>query len=149
MSKREKKAGVQAWFVYRKIDGTSLYSRIYSAIEGVLSTQKAITLRDVVKTIFDLLKMNYSWMSSSTRIENITLDDHEIRFLYGKYIMVVLMIRGGNNIKKVYQLHSKMISYVEKDAEGRLSSQLDEPELLRDIWIKCEELFRPYIIHIF
>ena len=147
MSKIDQEAGIQAWFVYRKIDSTSLYSRVYSAIEGVLSTEKAITFRDVIKTILDLLKMNYSWMISSTRIENITLDDHEIKFIYGKYIFVVLMIKGGKNLKNVYSIHSKMISYVEKEAEGRLSSQLDEPELLRDIWVKVEEMFRPYIIH--
>ena len=148
-SKRDQKAGVQAWFVYRKTDSTSLYSRVYSAIEGNVSTQKAITFRDLIKTTLDLFKMNFSWMSSSTRIENISLDDHEVRFLYGKYIMLVIMIRNGNNVKNLYQLHSKMVSYIEKEAYARLSSQLDEPELLRDIWIKCEELFRPYIIHIF
>ena len=148
-SKREQKAGVQAWFVYRKTDSTSLYSRIYSAIEGNQSTEKAITLRDLIKSTLDLFRMNFSWMSSSTRIENISLDEHEIRFLYGKYIMVVVMIRRGKNVKNIYQLHSRMISHVEKEAYARLSSQLDEPELLRDIWIKCEELFRPYIIHIF
>ena len=148
-SKRDQKAGVQAWFVYRKTDSTSLYSRVYSAIEGNESAQKAITFRDLIKTTLDLFKMNFSWMSSSTRIENISLDDHEIRFLYGKYIMLVIMIRNGKNVKNLYQLHSKMVSYIEKEAYARLSSQLDEPELLRDIWIKCEELFRPYIIHIF
>ncbi len=143
------KAGIQAWFVYRKIDGTSLYSRVYSAIEGVLSDEKAIVFRDLIKTILDLLKMNYSWMSSSSRIENINLDEHEVRFLYGKYILLVIMIRKGDNLKKIYRLHSNIISYVEKEAEGRLSSQLDEPELLRDIWMKAEEMFRPNIHHIF
>jgi hypothetical protein len=143
------KAGVQAWFVYRKIDGTSLYSRVYSAIEGDISTEKAIAFRNLTKTILDLLKMNYSWMSSSSRIENINLDEHEVRFLYGKYILLVLMVRKGKDSKNIHQLHSKIISYIEKEAEGRLSSQLDEPELLRDIWMKCEELFRPHIHHIF
>ena len=149
MSRKDQKAGVQAWFVYRKVDNTSLYSRVYSAIEDVLSTEKALTFRDVTKTIMDLLKMNYSWMASSTRIENIVLDDHEVRFLYGQYILLVIMLRKGKNEKNVYQLHKKIISYVEKEAEGRLSSQLDEPELLRDIWVKVEEMFRPHIIHIF
>ena len=148
-SKSKQKAGVQAWFAYRKIDGTILYSRVYSAMEGMYSTEKAVAFRDLTKTILDLLKMNFSWTASSTRIENISLDDHEIRFLYGKYIMLVIMIRNGKNVKNLYQLHSKMVSYIEKEAYARLSSQLDEPELLRDIWIKFEELFRPYIIHIF
>jgi len=148
-SKSKQKAGVQAWFVYRKIDGTVLYSRVYSAIEGIYSTEKAVAFRDLTKTTLDLLKMNFSWTASSTRIENISLDDHEIRFLYGKYILLIIMIRRGKDVKNLYQLQSKMVSYVEKEAEGRLSSQLDEPELLRDIWIKCEELSRRYILHIF
>ena len=149
MSKRDQKAGVQAWFVYRKIDGTSLYSRVYSAMEGALSTEKAVSFRDFTKTVLDLLKMNFSWMSSSTRIDNIIMDENEIRFLFGQYIILVLMIRNGKNQKNIHQLHSKIIDYIEKEAEGRLSSQLDEPELLSDIWVKVEEMFRPHIHHIF
>ena len=52
-------------------------------------------------------------------------------------------------MKKIYQLHEKMLSVIETDAEGRLSSEVHEPEILRDVWVKCENLLRPYIIHLF
>jgi hypothetical protein len=142
------KAGVQAWFVYRRIDRLILYSRIYSALAGDILPEKAIAFSEISTTLLSQIKSHYPWIHAE-KVHNIELDTHEIRILYGKYVMLALIVRGGKSVKKVYQLHKKMLSIIETDAEGRLASQVHEPEILSDIWLKCEELLRPYIIHLF
>ncbi|MFX1505032.1 MAG: hypothetical protein ACFFDC_02855 [Promethearchaeota archaeon] len=142
------KAGVQAWFVYRRIDRINLYSRIYSALSGNILPEKAAAFNQISSTLLSQIKGLYPWIQAE-KLHNIELDTHEIRVLYGKYVMLVLIARRGKSVKKVHQLHEKMLSIIETDAEGRLASQVHEPEILRDIWVKCEELLRPYIIHLF
>ncbi len=142
------KAGVQAWFVYRRIDRTILYSRIYSAFASDTLLEKAIAFSEISATLLSKIKSHYTWIQAE-ELHHIELDTHEIRVLYGKYIMLVLIVQRGKSIKKIYQQHKKMLSIIETDAEGRLTSQVHEPEILRDVWIKCEELLRPYIIHLF
>jgi hypothetical protein len=142
------KAGVQAWFVYRRLDRIIMYSRIYSAIASDLLTEKAIAFSQITATLLNNIKSHYHWIGAE-QLHNIELDTHEIKVLHGKYILLVLIARKGKSIKKIHQLHEKMLSIIETDAEGRLSSQVHEPEILRDVWIKCEDLLRPYIIHLF
>ncbi|MFW9906658.1 MAG: hypothetical protein ACFFFH_20290 [Candidatus Thorarchaeota archaeon] len=143
-----KKAGVQAWFVYRRIDRINLYSRIYSALTGNILPEKAAAFNVISMSLLSQIKSHYPWIKAE-KLHNIELDTHEIRTLYGKYVVLVLIARRGKSIKKIYQLHEKMLSIIETDAEGRLASHVHEPEILRDIWVKCEELLRPYIIHLF
>ena len=142
------KAGVQAWFVYRRIDRIILYSRIYSALAGDMTPEKAVAFTEISMTLLSQIKGHYPWIQAE-KLYNIGLDTHELRILYGKYVILVLIARRGKSIKKVYQLHEKMLAIIETDAEGRLASQVHEPEILRDIWVKCEEILRPYIIHLF
>jgi hypothetical protein len=142
------RAGVQAWFVYRRIDRIILYSRIYSALAGDITSEKAVAFTEISMTLLSQIKGHYPWIQAE-KLHNIELDTHELRVLYGKYVILVLIARWGKSLKKVHQLHEKMLSIIETDAEGRLASQVHEPEILRDIWVKCEELLRPYIIHLF
>ena len=148
MNNKLEKAGVQAWFVYRRIDRIIFYSRIYSALAGDIFLEKAVAFSEISSILLSQIKSHYPWIQAE-KLHNIELDSHEIRILYGKYVMLVLIARRGKSVKKVYQLHEKMLSIIETDAEGRLASQVHEPEILRDIWLKCEELLRPYIIHLF
>ena len=67
----------------------------------------------------------------------------------GKYILLVFFIRRGSSIKDIYKVQEKVLKIIETDAEGRLSSQIDEPELLRDVWMSSEEKIRPFIHHSF
>ena len=142
------KSGVQGWFVYRRLDRIILYSRIYSAMESETSAEKAIAFTRISATLLSQIRNNYQWIEAE-QIYHIELDTHEIKALYGKYILLVLIIRRGKSMKKIYQIHEKMLSVIETDAKGRLASQVDEPEVLRDVWVKCEELLRPHIIHLF
>ncbi len=148
MNNKSGKAGVQAWFVYRRLDRIILYSHIYSAIASDLSTEKAVAFSGISATLLKNIKSHFSWIGAE-QVHAIEFDTHEFKILYGKYILLVLIARKGKSIKKVHQLHEKMLSVIETDAEGRLSSQVHEPEILRDVWIKCEELLRPFIIHLF
>jgi hypothetical protein len=148
LSTKEGKAGVPAWFVYRKLDNILLYSRLYSAMEGDMSAEKAKTLHGIMQITLEQLKKHFSYINAN-RIENIEMNTHEIRLLYGKYIYLVFIIKKGSKFQKIPQLQSKMINIIETDAEGRLSSQIAEPEILRDVWVKCEELLRPFILHSF
>ncbi|MHA1979049.1 MAG: hypothetical protein ACW98I_19245 [Candidatus Hodarchaeales archaeon] len=142
------RAGIPAWFVYRCVDDVVLYSRVYSAIEGVLSTEKATAVNDIFKTVLHLLKTSFSWMSSK-QVEYIAMDTYDISILRGKYIILVFFIRRGSSIKEIYKVQEKILKIIETDAEGRLSSHIDEPELLRDVWISSEEKIRPFIRHSF
>lgn len=142
------KAGVHAWFVYRRIDRLILYSRIYSALTNDTIPEKAIALTEISAEMLSKIKRYYPWIHSE-KLYNIELDTHEIRILYGKYIMLALIVRRGKLIKKVHQLHNKMLNVIETDAEGRLASQVHETDILQDVWVTCEELLRPYIIHLF
>ena len=148
MSSKQGKSGVQAWFVYRRVDNIQLYSRLYSAIEGDKATDKAKTLQGIILITLEQLKKHFKYINAN-RIENIEMDTHEVRLLYGKYIYLVLIVRKGSKFQKVLQIQSKMLNIIETDAEGRLASQIDEPEILRDVWVKCEELLRPFILHSF
>ncbi|MHA2173812.1 MAG: hypothetical protein ACXAB2_13715 [Candidatus Hodarchaeales archaeon] len=148
MSAKQGKSGVQSWFVYRRLDSILLYSRLYSAMEGDKSTDKGKTLRGIMQITLEQLKKHFSWIDSE-RIETINLDTYEIRLLYGKYVFLVLMIRKGSKLEKLHQMQAKMLHIIETDAEGRLASQIDEPEILRDVWVKCEEKLRPFILHSF
>ena len=148
MSNVSGKAGVQAWFVYRKLDRIILYSRIYSAMASDILTEKAIGFKEISSTLLTRIKTHFSWISAE-QIHHIILDTHEIKILYGKYIILVIIARRGKSMKKISQLHEKMLSVIETDAEGRLASHVHEPNILRDVWIKCEELLRPHIIHLF
>jgi hypothetical protein len=130
------------------VDNVVLYSRVYSAIEGTLSTEKAIALNEIFKTVLHLLKTSFSWMFS-TQIEYIGMDKFDISIIRGKYILLVFFIRRGSTIKDLYKVQEKVLKIIETDAEGRLSSQIDEPELLRDVWVSSEEKIRPYIHHSF
>ncbi len=142
------RAGVQAWFVYRRLDNVTLYSRVYSAIEGTLSLEKSDKFRDIFQDILQQLKTTLSCITSE-QVENLRLDKHEIRSLQGKFIILTLVIRRGSDVKKILRKQEKMMDFIETNAEGRLSSQVDDPEVLKDIWFKCEELMRPFIIHFF
>lgn len=142
------KAGVQAWFVYRRIDRIILYSRIYSVLASDSLPEKAIAFSEISTSLLSKIKSHYPWIQAE-ELHYIELDTHEIRILHGKYIILVLIARRGKSIKKLHQLHEKMLSVIETDAEGRLISQVHEPEILRDVWVKCEELLRPYVIHLF
>lgn len=148
MNNTSGKAGVQAWFVYRQLDRIILYSRIYSAIASDLLAEKAAAFSEISATLLSKIKSHYPWIEAE-QLHFIELDTHEIKILYGKYIILVLIARKGKSMKKIYQLHEKMLSVIETDAEGRLSSQIHEPEILHDVWVKCEEILRPYIIHLF
>ncbi len=147
-SKPEGRAGLPAWFVSRSVDNVILYSRIYSAIESVHSTEKATAVNDIFKTVLHLLKSNFSWMSS-TQVEYLAMNAYDISLLRGKYITLVFIIRRGGSMKDIYKVQEKVLKIIETDAEGRLSSQIDEPELLRDVWLSSEEKIRPYIHHSF
>ncbi len=142
------RAGVQAWFVYRRLDNVTLYSRVYSAIEGTLSLEKSDKFRDIFQDILQQLKTTLSCITSE-QVESLRLDTHEIRSLQGKFIILTLVIRWGSDVKKILRKQEKMMDFIETNAEGRLSSQVDDPEVLKDIWFKCEELMRPFIIHFF
>ncbi|MHA2155582.1 MAG: hypothetical protein ACXABU_09625 [Candidatus Hodarchaeales archaeon] len=144
----EGKAGLPAWFVFRCLDDVVLYSRVYSAIEGVHSSEKAMAVNDIFKTVLHLLKSSFSWMSSK-QVEYIAMDAYDISLLRGKFIILVFFIRRGSSIKYIYKVQEKVLKIIETDAEGRLSSQIDEPELLRDVWMSSEEKIRPFIHHIF
>ncbi len=152
MSKRssppEGRAGIPGWFVFRSVDNVVLYSRVYSAIEGTYSTEKATAVNDIFKTILHLLKTSFSWMSSS-QIEYLAMDRYDLSILRGKYILLVFFIRRGSSIKDIYKVQEKVLKIIETDAEGRLSSQIAEPELLRDVWMSSEEKIRPFIHHSF
>ena len=147
-SNPEGRAGLPAWFVYRCVDNVALYSRVYSAIEGIHSTEKATAVNDIFKTILFLLRTSFSWMSS-TQVEYIAMDTYDICLLRGKFIVLVFFIRRGSGIKDIYKVQEKVLKIIETDAEGRLSSQIDEPELLRDVWMSSEEKIRPLIHHSF
>lgn len=142
------RAGVQAWFVYRRLDNNSLYSRVYSAIEGALSIEKADEFMTIQQKLLDRMKDLLSCISS-VFVEGIKLDGHEIRSIEGKFIILTLIIRKGSDMKKIVRIQEKMLKFIETDAEGRLSSMVDDPDALKDIWIKCEESIRPFIIHFF
>jgi hypothetical protein len=142
------KAGVQAWFVYRRLDRIILYSRIYSAIASDILPEKAVAFTEISAALLSRIRRLFPWIEAE-QLHHIELDTHEIKILFGKYIMLVLIARKGKTMKKIYRIHEKMLSVIETDAEGRLSSQVHEPEILRDVWMKCEELLRPYIIHLF
>jgi len=142
------KSGVQAWFVYRQLDWFILYSHIYSAIDSIVSKEKAIAFREMSSKLLSHLKEQYPWIEAK-QIHTIELDTHEIAILYGKYILLVLIKRRGKSMKKIHQIHEKMLSIIETDAQGRLASRVDDPAILRDVWVKCEEILRPYIIHLF
>lgn len=148
MSSKQGKAGIQAWFVCRRVDNVLLYSRLYSAIEGDKSTDKAKILQGIIQITLEQLKKHFKYINAN-KIKNIEMDTHEVRLLYGKYIYLVLIVRKGSKYNKVLQIQSKMLQIIETDAEGRLASQIDEPEILRDVWVKCEELLRPFILHSF
>jgi len=147
-SKPEGKAGLPAWFVYRCLDNVVLYSRVYSAIEGTQSIEKATALNEIFKTLLHLVKSSFSWMSSKN-IEYIAMDTYDISLLKGQFITLVFFIKRGSSIKDIYKVQEKVLKIIETDAEGRLSSQIDEPELLRDVWISSEEKIRPFIHHFF
>ncbi len=148
MNNKSLKSGVQAWFVYRRLDWFILYSRIYSAMDSVVSKEKAVAFREMSSRLISHLKELYPWIEAE-QIHSIELDTHKITVLYGKYILLVLIARRGKSMKKIYQIHEKILSVIETDAQGRLASQADEPDILRDVWVKCEELLRQYIIHSF
>ncbi|MHA1941429.1 MAG: hypothetical protein ACW97P_06855 [Candidatus Hodarchaeales archaeon] len=148
MSVKQGKSGVQGWFVYRRLDSILLYSRLYSAIEGDKSTEKGKTLRGIIQITLEQLKKHFRWINSD-KIETIDMGTYEIRLQYGKYVFLVFMIRKGSKFEKLHQLQTKMLKIIETDAEGRLASKIDEPEILRDVWVKCEEKLRPVILHSF
>ena len=147
-SNPDERASVPAWFVYRCVDNVVLYSRVYSAIEGIRSSEKATALNDIFKTLLHLLKSSFSWLSSN-HVEYIAMDNYDISLLRGRFITLVFIIRRGNSTKNIYRVQEKLLKIIETDAEGRLSSQIDEPELLRDVWMSSEEKIRPFIHHSF
>ncbi len=142
------KAGIQAWFVYQRIDKIVLYSRIYSAIASDALSEKAVAFSEISTSLLTKIKSHFPWIQAE-ELYYIKLDTHEIRILPGKHILLALIARRGKSMKKIYQLHEKILSIIETDAEGRLASQITESDFFRDVWVKCEELVRPYIIHLF
>ena len=83
-----------------------MYSRIYSAIASDLLSEKATAFSEISATLLSKIKRHYTWIDAE-QLHNIELDTHEIKILYGKYIILVLIARKGKSKKKIHQLHEK------------------------------------------